>query len=65
VKIICTDNFAREERADSLVAENLREDYAEEIAKFLNEKYGGADSPNYFKAVPDDYKLWKGMEELV
>lgn len=58
MKIICIDNFDREIVSDRLIAENVPDHYAEGIAEHLNEKYSGTTSPVYFKAVPDDYKLY-------
>ena len=65
MKIICVDNFNRENMADELVCENVNEYYREHIVDFLNKKFGGDDSFNYYRLVEDDYKLWRGMEELV
>ena len=59
MKIVSVDNFSRDEVSDTLIAENVSEFYATVIAKFLNQKYGGDNSPNYFSVKPDDYKLYK------
>lgn len=58
MKIIAQDNFNREHVSDKLVAENVTDCYAPQIAEFLNLKFGGADAPHYFKAVRNDYKLY-------
>ena len=58
MKIIRTDNFDREHISDGLIAENVNEFFAKLVAKLLN-KYIGADSQDYFKAVPDDHKLYE------
>lgn len=61
MKIIQTDNFDRDYISDRLIAENVNEHFGKFLTKALNEKYGGSDSPEYYKLVPDDYKLhiWK------
>ena len=59
MKIICVDNYARETHDDSLVCENVNEFYAKEIVSFLNNKFSGDDSADYYKAVEDDYVLYK------
>jgi hypothetical protein len=58
MKIICTDNFDRENTADRLIAENVHKDYCSDFVKFLNDKFSGDYEPNYFKAVEDDYELF-------
>lgn len=66
MKIICTDNFARESIADRLVVEGIEhEGEAIAMSNGLNQAFGGENSPNYYTAVPDNYRLWRGMEELV
>lgn len=63
MKIICTDNYARESVADRLVAENVKnDDEAQFIIEALNSRAGHAE---YYVIRDDDYKLWRGMEELV
>lgn len=64
MKIIGIDNFGRESVADWLIAENVVETFAEAIADFLN-KDASNSSTYWYKAVDDDHKLWRGMEELV
>ena len=59
MKIVNKDNFDRDSISDDLVAENVSEFYATAIVEFLNLKYGGDNSPNYFSVKPDDYKLYK------
>jgi len=58
MKIICKNNFDLETVNDRLIAENVGEFYAKDITEFLNKKYGGYTSPDYFVIVPDDYKLY-------
>lgn len=62
VKLIGTDNFNRETIADFLVAENLDPVNAEIVAAALNAHNPG---DTFYKTVPCDYRLSRGMEDLV
>lgn len=63
MKIICVDNYDRESVADRLVAENVKSlDEARIIVQALNAKRSHND---WYALRADDYKLWRGMEELV
>lgn len=59
MKIICVDNFAREDRSDQLVCENVSEYYGKIIVDSLNNKLSGEHSPDFYKLVPDNYKLYE------
>ena len=65
--IIGTDNFARDEVADFLVADNIaNQTYAIDMASALNKKYCVGDyAPTFYKAVPQDYRLSRGMEDFM
>lgn len=64
MKIVATSNYALESVADFLVAENIKDDRVAQImCDALNEKYGGGDY--FYQVKADDYRLWRGMEELV
>lgn len=65
MKIIAKDNFDRECIADELIAENVPEYYVDTMVDALNKTYSGEDALRWFVSKPDDYVLWKGMEELV
>lgn len=66
MKIIESDNFGRESVADFVVAEGIKsEAYAKVMCEALQAKYGGEHSQSFFQVQPDDYRLWRGMEELV
>lgn len=65
MKIIQIDNFARDHVADYLIAENVDQYHGLIIVHHLNEKLSGNTSPNYFILVENDYKLNRGMEDLV
>ena len=58
-------NFGRESIPDRLIAENVNEFYGSHIVDFLNEKFSGECSNSFYKLVNDDYKLWRGIGELV
>jgi len=62
MKIIAVDNYGRESVADFIVCENINEYLGDAVTKYLN---GWSQSEVFFKLVPDDHKLWRGMEELV
>ena len=58
MKVVGIDNFDREQIGDILICENLTEQRANFIVLALNVKYcRHEDSPTYYKAVPDNYKL--------
>ena len=58
MKIIGVDNYDRETVSDDLIAENVNPWNAKRIVDLLNEKES-EDSNWFFKAVPDDHKLFK------
>ena len=58
MKIVLVDNFNRDHVSDRLIAENVSEYYAEIIVNALNTRVL-ADAPDFFRAMPDDYKLYK------
>lgn len=59
MKIILRDNFDRETRSDVLIASNVDPFWAKRIAKLLNAEEKDPDTPNFYDAVEDDYKLHK------
>ena len=64
-KLILVDNFNREHIADVLVEDNLDEKEANERANKYNDEHRNMSWNWFAKTVSDDYKLWRGMEELV
>ena len=65
MKIIRADNFARESRPESLVAENIRN---EEEAKLMLEALQATCHPDdsiWYRLVEDNHILWRGMAEFV
>lgn len=67
MKIIGKDNFDRDEVADYLIAENIRlKELANVMCRALNDKYCNSDdAPTFYKVVEDDYRLSRGMEDIV
>jgi hypothetical protein len=63
VKVIATDNYAREHVADRLIVDGLNEREAETYCQWLldHRRY---DDERY-RVVSDDYALWRGMEEIL
>ena len=59
MKIIATDNFARDYVSDKLIAENVPDYWADKIAKLLNERYGGEGATHYFKAIKNHEQPYK------
>lgn len=67
MKIVGFDNLARETIPDTLVAENIKYDH---LAKIMCDALNAAlckddSAPVYYRVVPDDYRLSRGMEDLV
>lgn len=63
MKVIGIDNFARESVADILVRDEMNPQAAKALADELN---ANARHPSrWYIAVEDDYRLSRGMEDLV
>ena len=58
MKIIRMSNFGNENVSDGLIAEKVQDHYVDFIVEVLNEKYSGYKSPDFFRAVEDDYELY-------
>lgn len=67
MKIVAIDNLANDAVADLLVAENItNKSYAEVMVKALNEHYCNDDyGARYYVVKENDYRLSRGMEDLV
>lgn len=64
MKVILIDNFDREYIEDRLLKDNLTEFEAKKTADDYNKSY--SQNWDWFaKAVPDDYRLSRGMADLV
>lgn len=64
MKIIGKDNYNRENVADVLIAENVDPQKLDVLVDTLNFKFSEY-TDYYYMAVKDDYRLWRGMEDLV
>lgn len=65
MKIVAVDNSARESVADRLVAEGIRnEQEGETMLKALQATCSEHGS-TWYQLKPDDYRLSRGMEDLV
>lgn len=63
MKIVCTDNYARETVADRLIADNIKsEPEAKTMVDALNAARYDSD---WYVIKADADPLWRGMEELV
>lgn len=61
-KIVGVDNCGSESVADFLVCENVANEYVgNKIVAGLN----GNEGSYFYKLVPADYVLWRGMEEFI
>ena len=59
MKIVQVDNFNRDTVSDKLIAENVNEYFGKFLVEALNKKYVDDYSPEYYRLMPDDYKLYK------
>lgn len=62
MKVIRIDNYARETVAEAVIAENLDDESAKVLVDKLNSKRSDDD---WYVVESDDYKPWRGMEELI
>lgn len=62
-KVVLVDNFNTETIADKVLKENVTEQEARKLADDYNRKHPG--DSWFARAVDDNYKLWRGMAELV
>lgn len=63
MKVIGTDNWDRDHVADILVRDEMNPQAAQAMADELNEDTDHLQF--WYKDVPDDYRLKRGMEDLV
>lgn len=64
MKVIGFSNFGDESVADYLVKDNLTEEEAQKLCE-EEQKKAGSNSHYWYKVVPDDHRLWRGMADLV
>lgn len=70
MKIIAVDNLARETVADTLVIgwipdADVNRSKAQEFCDWLNDFSCHDNGGSYYRIADNDYKLWRGMEELI
>lgn len=64
MKVVSVDNFNRESVADELIKENVSKEEGERIVKEQNDKMN-PNSSDCYVLKEDNYRLWRGMEDLV
>lgn len=64
MKIISVDNYNREDVADVLVLERVPPGVARALVDKFNDE-AGPNPARWHRAVADDYRLSRGMEDLV
>lgn len=68
MKIIGTDNLARESIADYVLLTDITESemqHARWVVEKLNARLALDEANTYYKIVDDSYELWRGMEEFI
>jgi len=65
MKVVLISNFNEESVAESLLAEDLDAIQAEQKADEWNNKNASDHSTYYAVVKNDDYRLWRGMADLV
>lgn len=65
MKLIRCDNFNRDSEPDHLVAENIQN--RDEACVMLNslQETCTTNGPWWYRLVPDDYRLSRGLEDLI
>ena len=66
MKIILTDNFGRETIRERLLYEHLHPWIAQWMLAEIRRPFEDVFNSDYYPiVVEDDYRLWRGMEDLV
>ena len=65
MKIVAVDNFDRESRAERLVASNIENEEELQLMLLALQDTCSNDGPIWYRAFPNDYRLWRGMADLV
>lgn len=65
MKVVLMSNFSDESIAESLHAENIDIIEAERIAYEWNRQNASGHSTYYAVVKDDNYRLWRGMADLV
>lgn len=64
-KVVLVSNFSNESVPECLLKSELDDIQAEQLAKEWNDKNCSDYSEYYAVIKPDDYRLWRGMADLV
>lgn len=59
MKIIKVSNFGKESFSDQLIATEVSEYYGKFLVNKLINEFSGDNAPDWFRLVPDDYKLYE------
>lgn len=65
MKIIRCDNFARENQPEHLVAENIENEREAKVMLEALQAMCTDNGPNWYRLVEDDYRLSRGMADLI
>jgi hypothetical protein len=65
MKVVLISNFNNESVAESLLEDSIDEIQAIQTAKEWNDKNASDYSEYYAVVKPDDYRLWRGIADLV
>lgn len=65
MKVVLTSNFGDETVAEGLLAECLDELQAVRKAREWNDEYCNDHATYHAVVKPDNYRLWRGMADLV
>lgn len=57
MKIVCIDNFDRNDIPDVLICENVNKHIGTYLTEYLNDTFSGSTSLNYYQLKEDSYKL--------
>lgn len=63
-KVVLVDNLNREHIEDKLLEDGLTNEQADSVANSYNEEHN-AHNGWWARAVSDEYKLWRGIAELI
>lgn len=65
MKIIHCDNYNRESQPEYLVCENITNEREGKIMLSALQDNPNRSDEAWYKLMPDDYHLWRGMEDLI
>ncbi|AUR84886.1 hypothetical protein NVP1063O_219 [Vibrio phage 1.063.O._10N.261.45.C7] len=65
MKLVAIDNYCQDDVADILIADNVPCKYAGVLADYWNELYSGDNADRFCVVKDDEYRLHRGMEDLI